>query len=184
VNVTSDLISKYEGLVRTTAARYVDHCEEDFDDICQLFRMKVWQALESFEETRARDRRTDKHGRTALDRYVFTCIVNQGKDLVKKMKRNWAYLEEMSLERVAPEEQAHPVQREMPMLPSTLTADERQIVTLLYLDFDNGEISALMNVQRQTIVRRVRQIRVKLADWEPLATTSRGLRSPQPALAA
>lgn len=167
MNVTSDLIEKYEGLVLKTAARYVDHCEEDFDDICQLFRMKVWMALEGYDGTKIKSERTDSHGRTPCDRYVFACIVNQGKDLVKKMKRNWAYLEEMTLERVAPEDQAHPVQRDLPMLPSTLSANEHQVVTLLYLDFDNGEIARLMNVQRQTIVRQVRRIREKMADWKP-----------------
>lgn len=187
--VTDDLITQYEGLIRSTAWRYVGHCEEDYDDICQLFRVKTWQALLSFDPSKVKNQAArDTAGRTPQDRYVYACIKNRGKDLVKAVKRNWAYMEDLG-EHAAPdqfeqryllaaEEEVHQVLQDMPLIPSTLSPNEHQIVTLLYLDFDNGEIASFLNWPRQKVQIVVRRIREKMADWEPTSPTVPGDAAP------
>lgn len=183
--VTDSMIAYYEGLVRRTAARYEPHCEEDFEDICQLFRVKAWKALESYDPSKVKARLDTRGAVEHRDAYVYACIKNQGKDLVKKVRRNLAYLEDFADRQhtlmITGEDEVHGVLRDMPVLPSTLSPQERQVVTLLYLDFDNGEIASCMNVQRQTIVRQVRRIREKMADWKPTAiqTAASPDRSPE-----
>ena len=73
-----DQIAGYEGLVRATAARYVGKVEAmDFDDICSVLRIKVWQALVKFDPAKCR---TNEEG------FVFMCVRNRCKDLVKRQK--------------------------------------------------------------------------------------------------
>jgi RNA polymerase sigma factor (sigma-70 family) len=187
--IDSSLITHYEGLVLRTAALYVERCEEDFEDIAQLFRIKVWKALESYDRRKVKAKLDTRTAEEHRDAYVYACIKNQGKDLEKRVKRNLACLDELAERQpvklgIAREDEVYGVLRELPRLPSTLTAQERQVVTLLYLDFDNGEIAACMNVQRQTIVRQVRRIREKMADWKPTTTVSLPVPALPPALAA
>lgn len=167
------LIRRYEGVVRKTAAMTVEHCDEDFDDICQLFRIKVWKALLSYDPTKVKNEVPDTYGRTPRDRYVFACIKNQAKDLKKRVKRNVSYIEEMT-ERfeagylgTTEEEIFHMIEESAPLIPSTLSDRERKIVTLLYLDFDNGEIGEQLGIQRKQVATLVRGIREKMADWAP-----------------
>lgn len=184
--VTDELICHYEGLIRKTAALYVDHCEEDYDDIVQLFRVKVWKALLHFEPKRVKKNAhlaEDKQ----RDRFVFACVLNQAKDLTKRVKRNWAYIEDFapsgdhhghdygatdrfeSRYLKATEEQVFGVIQEgLPLIPSSLTQKERQVIALLYLDFDYGEISAAAEVPRKEVATLVRGIREKMADWRPV----------------
>lgn len=199
-----ELLRHYEGVVRKTAALTVDHCEEDFDDICQLFRIKAWKALLSFDATKVKSgaKLTVEEQR---DRYVYACIKNQAKDLVKRVRRNIVYIEEMLQEpggdrlhdhritrdnfgarylSVAEEQVFHMVEEGAPLIPSTLDARERRIVTLLYLDFDNGEIGEELGIQRKQVATLVRGIREKLADWAPPGwkppTSGRRKKAPRP----
>jgi RNA polymerase sigma factor (sigma-70 family) len=188
-DIDSKLISQYEGLVKKTASLTVEHCEEDFDDICQLFRVKVWKALLSFDPTQVKDAEAkDKHGRTAQDRYVYMCVKNMAKDLVKRVRRNIISMEQMVQEpggdfahdhrishdnftsrylSVAEDQVFQEVEEAVPLIPSTLDARERRIATLLYLDFDNGEIGQQLGIQRKQVATIVRGMREKLADWAP-----------------
>lgn len=188
-DIDSKLIQHYEGVVRKTAALTVDHCEEDFDDICQLFRIKAWKALASFDTTKVKNPQAgDAQGRTPQDKYVYACIKNQAKDLVKRVKRNTMYIEEMVQEpggdpmhdhrithdnfsarhlSVAEEQVFEMVEGSSFVLPSTLDGRECKIVTLLYLDFDNGEIGEQLGIQRKQVATLVRGIREKLRDWAP-----------------
>lgn len=171
----SNEIAHFEGLVRKTAALTVEHCEEEFDDICQLFRIKAWKALLSFDASKVRS----SGGLTVeeqRDRYVYACIKNQAKDLVKRVRRHTTYIAdqmekdtrfEVGFLGVAEEQVFHMIEEATPLIPSTLDARERLIVTLLYLDFDNGEIGAQLGIQRKQVATLVRGIREKMADWAP-----------------
>jgi RNA polymerase sigma factor (sigma-70 family) len=176
-DIASDpnLLRRYEGVVRTTASMTVERCEEEFEDICQVFRIKVWKALVSFDASRLKSEDADSMGRTALDRYVFACIKNQQKDLEKKVKRahRISYIEDMNetfeagFLGVSDDLIFTAVEEVAPLIPSTLDARERQIVTLLYLDFDNGEIGQQLGIRRERVAKIIREIRQKLADWAP-----------------
>lgn len=180
-------MAKYEGVVISTAARTVPFCQDDFEDICQTYRIAVWKALETYDLSKVKREQPDANGRTALDRYVFACMKNRMKDFIKKVKRDLASLDELQEvipALVAGEDEVHVLQRDMPMLPSTLTPTERQVVTLLYLDFDYGEVAEFLNWRRPRVAIFVRSIRVKMADWKPTASapgrTSAALPSAAP----
>lgn len=169
------LIRRYEGVVRKTAALTAERCEEEFDDICQRFRIKVWKALVSYDPSKLTNEKPDASGRTPRDRYVFACIKNEAKDLEKKVKRSHRvrYIEDMvedgddRLLGVEEDQVFNGVEEVAPLIPSTLDERERQIVALLYLDFDNGEIGERLGIKRKQVATLVRGIRVKLADWAP-----------------
>lgn len=190
------LLAHYEGLIRKTAALYVDSCEEDYDDIVQLFRIKVWKALLYFEPKRVKKNAhlaEDKQ----RDRFVFACVLNQAKDLTKRVKRNWAYMEDIAPSTArgegnsatdrfdsrylkATEEQVFGVIQEgLPLIPSSLTQKERQVIALLYLDFSYGEISETAELPRKDVATLVRGIREKMADWRPTPVTA-SAPSPEP----
>lgn len=169
----------YEGLVRKTASIYEPLCEEEFDDIAQVLRMTVWRALTAYNPARSR---------LPLERFVFSCVKNRCKDLVRKRRRNELYIEDVAPaqleERSAVGERSTRdrfearylsaddtdfdiVEAGMPTIPSTLTAREREVVALLYLDFSQREAMEMLGIRRNEMERSVRQIRVKMADWKP-----------------
>lgn len=172
----SQRIRKYEGLVRKTASMTVDYCELEFDDICQLYRIKAWKAVESFDPSQVKNPEAkDKFGRTPEDRYVYLCIKNQQKDLCARKRHNPTYIEDMS-ERfeagflsVAAGEVFDLVEDEMPGLPFDLSDRELRIIAMLYLDLDNGEIGAQLGIKRKQVATLVRGIQQKMREWAPEA---------------
>lgn len=178
-SVTDTDILHYEGLVRKTASMYVDMVEEEYDDLCQLLRVKAWKALLSFDPAKSTQ---------GQDKYVFSCLRNQVKDFLKKKKHNVLFIEDIAPLRgdrtdtqdfnardafehrylESSEEDAFAtVEDELPNLPSTLTGTERNVALLLYLDFDYGEIGAELLVSRKEVGTTVKGIREKMADWKP-----------------
>lgn len=179
--VTDNEIRHYEGLVRKTASMYANIVEEDFDDICSLLRIKVWQALLAFDPAKARQPK---------DAYVFMCVKNRVKDLVKKVRRNDIYIED-----IAPTEGTHMRENvggqingqrdrfeskylvaleeqvfgdlDKPLIPSTLSGRERTVLAYLYLDYPQAEIAEVMEVSRKEVATSVRGIRTKMDDWRP-----------------
>lgn len=178
-NATQIDVSRYEALCRKTASMIVGKVEKmEYDDICQRFRIKAWYALQNYNVNR---------DRVGVDRFVFACIQNEKKDLLKRVKRNEALIEDLapsgddgygngSITRSEFEarylqetgEQAfHSVEEELPFLPSTLSTLERQVVHFLYLAFDYDEISATLGIPRKEVAPVIRGIREKMADWKP-----------------
>lgn len=187
----SEDIPHYEGLVRKTAARYVAFVEEDFEDICAIFRQKVWRALVKYDPARSK---------MTQDTFVFSCIKNQGKDLVKRSRseaarrRRWdTFIEDEApafaspegfragtdLSRDAFEHQYLQLSSEdvygridegVLLLPSTLTEVERQVVGLLYLDYMQSEAIVLLGMSKGIMERTMKAIREKMADWRPSAS--------------
>jgi hypothetical protein len=197
-----------EGLVKETANQIVERgVELDFEDIAQLLRIKVWHAACKFSEERAAasprlGKPRDKHGRTPLERFIFTCVANLRKDIEKRPRHHissideirdrclssptldapnladWFDLRYLSVDHEqvfgAVEDDAEH------LLPSTLTHSERQ-VALLRL---NGKM--LMEIDRELGLSRaqreelMRSIQAKVADWHPSAEPTRGPTLPLP----
>lgn len=165
-------IAFYEGLIHRTAGIYARYVEEEYEDIVALFRIKVWRALESFDPSKTT---------IARENYVFMCVKNQAKDLVKRRKRNHAYIEDYreptggaDLNRFDGHYLAMTEERafeelfdELPLIPSTLTDLEREVVALLYLDYTQRESADLLGVSRSEMERAMKSVRAKLADWRP-----------------
>lgn len=182
-------IAYYEGLVFKTTSMYVEIVEDDFDDVQQFLRIKVWRALESFDPALARQ---------TVDGYVFQCMRNGVKDLLKKKRRDLSYIEDHAdhyqhephgsnaprpLDRFehsylsADHEQTFGAVDEQGALvmPSTLTPTERSIVALLYAGYTQKEAAVHLGLRRAEMERSVKSIRQKLADWRPSNIERAGL---------
>lgn len=167
----------YEGLVRKTAARYEPYVEEEYEDLCSLFRIKAWRALESFDPEKSR---------IPVERYVFSCMVNLGKDLLKKHKRNEAYIEDFAGEDesgvdhfesqyLAQDEDSafrELTSLDQPLIPSTLTSVEVRVVLLLYCDRSYAEIALAVGVAKRDVAAAVKSVKEKMADWRPTPDAS------------
>lgn len=173
--VLSEDIEKYEGLVFKTATLYERKVELELDDLRQIFRIKVWRALESFDPAKST---------VGVDRYVFSCLVNQGKDLLRKRRRNDAYIEDLApldtdegqrnafeakYLALEPEEVFKLVEGETALVPNTLTGVERRVVCLLYADYKKGEIQKALSIGKREFSAAMAGVRVKMADWSPSA---------------
>lgn len=182
--VTDDLIRYYEGLVRKTAARYEPYLEEEFEDICQVFRVKVFRALLAFDRTRSS---------LARDNYVFGCLVNQAKDLLKKKKRNLLFIEDLAprddltnggvrdrfeSQYLADDEVFAEIESDGVLIPSTLNLDERRVLVCLYLNYSQPEAAVRLGMQRNHVAIAVRTIREKMADWDPGAPSGQNVTQP------
>lgn len=166
----------YEGLIFTTASMYAPQVEEEFEDICQLLRMKVWRALELFDPERSK---------MPVERYVFMCVKNRCKDLVTKHRRGEVYMEDQrrnagedvgSLDwfenrylSTDHEQTFGDVDEGAPLMPSTLTGREREVIVLLYRHHTQAEVVRILSLRRSEMERIMRTIRDKMADWKPTA---------------
>lgn len=186
-------ISHYERLIFKHAMRVASIVEMDFEDIQQTYRIKAWKALESFDEARFGGRPPHREGhidcRCRRCRYVFLCLKNMEKDLLKRVRRGDLFIEDLapssSSEGSGLQSRDHfearylaagaevvyaVVEDDDVHLPSTLTLQERRIVVLLYHDFTQAEIRRHLGIERSEMDRRVKSIRVKMADWRPSST--------------
>lgn len=168
-------IAAYEGLVRTTASRYVPFLDDDFEDIAQVLRLKIWKALQAFDPAKATQ---------SIEGYVFMCMRNQVKDLLKGQdRRNRArggatiFIEDASggntdrfqeMHMSASQEQAFfTVEDEAVELPATLTDLETKVVGLLLLDLNQTEIATAIGVTRQRVRTAHLAVQEKMLDWRP-----------------
>lgn len=148
-------VEDFEGLVYTTARRYSDAlADEDFEDIRQILRTKVWQALERYDAHRSAK---------SVQEYVFGCVANQVKDLLKaQSRRNRArggallHLEDLENfePQIAEERALAAVEDQMP-LPPGLTRIERQLALLLVAGHSLTDAAEALGVSRST-ARRAR----------------------------
>jgi RNA polymerase sigma factor (sigma-70 family) len=163
-------VEDFEGLVFTTARMIAGQCREDEDDIRQLLRVKVWQALRSYDPQLAKQ---------PVEKYVFMCMRNKVKDLVKLKPYGEVFIEDQShtdagRERwelrhlsATAEQVFHDVEEERPPLPSTLTELERRVALLLYADYNQTEVARLLGVGRKKVRTAHANIVIKMADWRP-----------------
>jgi hypothetical protein len=59
------------------------------------------------------------------------------------------------------------VEDEPPLIPSTLSELELQVVCLMYRDYRQTEIARYLRVEKREVEKAVRSIRTKMADWSP-----------------
>lgn len=183
--VTDADIQRYEGLIFTTATLYEGKVEGmDLDDLRQVFRIKVWRALESYDP---------KRSSLPEGRFVFGCLVNQGKDLIRRRKpgvrtEDGRFLGDIYIEDVAPatdfengprdrfeanylsvssEEVFELIEREEAVVPNTLTGVERSVVCLLYASYKKSEIARHLGLSRREMAAAIEAIHTKMADWAP-----------------
>jgi DNA-directed RNA polymerase specialized sigma24 family protein len=180
----SDELANFEGLVFRTAQMYVPFVQEEEDDIRQLLRIKVWQALTAYDPAKVRGQ--------SREEYVFMCVKNRVKDLLKRKHRPEDFIEDKAPSdaamRAAFEGRylAHDEEAEVEAicegrveLPSTLTLLEVHVVRLLLLDLNQTEISTRLGVSRAKVREAHASVKLKMADWgqdnepAPLATGQR-----------
>lgn len=152
-------IAFYEGLVRKTAAMIAPAVQEDYEDIVAILRIKVWRALVAFDPSRAR---------LPVERYVFMCVTNQKKDLLKRKRRHEVPLDEEYDVRVDGDVVYSDVEDDVtPVIPCTLSAFERELVARLYLGYTERQAGQLLGLTRSQMERALDGVRVKMADWRP-----------------
>jgi RNA polymerase sigma factor (sigma-70 family) len=180
-------LPRYEGLVRKTASMYYKVFNEEFEDFAQTLRVKVCEALMSYDSSKSK---------MTEEKYVFSCLRNRVKDYLRKLQvRNEAGWKEPTLiEDVAParvgyedgprdqwdlhnfsigEDAAYQaLLADVPLLPSTLSFEEERVVALLYVGYNQVEIAKVLGVTRTAAIQMVQQIQTKMADWDPRPQTA------------
>jgi RNA polymerase sigma factor (sigma-70 family) len=167
-------ISPYLGLIHATAARYEPILDDDLDDIKQVLALKVAQAIVAFNPRRTR---------LPLRNFVFSCVTNRVKDLLKEQSRRndrrgggQLYVEDIGATAtvfeaaylcVSQEIVYAEVEDDEVRLPSTLTALERKVIELLLLDYNQTEIAAELRVTRAAVRKAHASVQYKMADWRP-----------------
>lgn len=196
-------LSLYEGLVFRHATRIVEIVEDDLDDIRQFYRLKAWGALRSFDADKAQRacfvcREPCGDGdRCARCKYVFICLKNAEKDMLKKRRRGHAFIEDLGPTTGSSDGDGQrrtgwfeerflstdheavygSVDEGQPLLPNTLTKLEVGVIVLLYRGYRQSEIARLVPLAKGELDRMMVSIREKMADWRPEAPASPAPRS-------
>lgn len=206
------LLSHYEGLVRKSAARYDGLVLHDFDDICQIFRVKVWKALLAWNPKDPRilkkiAKAVKEEGRDPKvveeelrDRFVFMCLRNQGKDLVKRRdpEKDPLFIEDLAQQTEksvngngregdrrdrfdakylsVEDEEVFGWLKAKDFPIEDLTRDERRVLVYMYLDYTQAETALRLGLPGKKVSAAVKSIRTKLADLAPT--------QPEPSLVA
>lgn len=177
----------YEGLVRKTAGMYARLVEDDYEDICQVLRLKAWRALNTYDPARSK---------LPVERYVFSCLRNQVKDLLKKKKREELFLldlghadatadsaftgkfatgaegitkQHFEARYLSIDEEAglSGLLDDMPTIPSTLSGKEKEVLALVYYGYSHTEIAVRLEISKREISTAMKAIKVKMSDWKP-----------------
>lgn len=166
--VDDETLRAFEGLVFRTAQMYERRLRVEREDLQQVLRIKVWMAIRAYDPRKSR---------TSLESFVFSCVRNQIKDLVKSRMRRVQhgveyFIDDLFTEDWARERFEHAYlsvddEAEEVLIPSTLTRDERSMIGLLYVGFSQVEIAEIMEVPRNEVTQRMTSIREKMADWRP-----------------
>jgi RNA polymerase sigma factor (sigma-70 family) len=169
----------YDGLVCATARRCVAFCEDDYDDVVQVLRVKVWQALRAYDPQKTR---TDR------DHYVFMCVRDRAKDVVKKKKRNQLHIEDLRVTSTTDRFDARYLCSTREANYAAIEDDddplagldelEREIAQMLTADYKQAQVARALGLQKVEMDRAMKSIRCKLAALRPAAepVTIVGLR--------
>jgi RNA polymerase sigma factor (sigma-70 family) len=176
----------YEGLIRSTALLVVSQLGsraepgDDLEDVMQLLRVKVWQALRWFKPDRM-PRKANEDAVQTRDRFVFMCLMNTKKDIAKRKRTAVLLIEDQAPARGGEHEDGprdafearylaesdEEIVRTPPLVPNTLTGFERRVLVLLYGDYKQVEIARRLGASEREVSGAVRALRAKLADWQP-----------------
>ncbi len=180
--MTNDVdLEPFEGLIFSTAQRYAPYLDEELDDIRQILRLKVWQALLAFERKRVRRYAGDLE--EARKSFVFSCVKNRVKDLLKEQSRlnkrrngTALHIEDMTDDlgsfegkyMAVEDVELHELIEGSVELPSSLTDLERALVQVLLTgDHTREEIALQLGIGRKRAGRLHHSVQEKLADWAP-----------------
>lgn len=165
-------IEYYEGLVVKTASMIAPYVEMEFEDIAQMLRYKVWRGIESFDPAKSKVPRRS---------YVFSCVVNQKKDILARKRRGVLYIEDLVSNDDGDQDDGFhgdylsvdtdvayaEVENEAIALPATLNFMERQVVLQLYLGTTPMELSRQLGISVRRLNATIAEVRAKMADWRP-----------------
>lgn len=159
---TTKALKDFEGLIFKTAVLYERRLRTEREDLQQVLRIRVWLALEAFEPSRTT---------TNVESFVFTCLRNQIKDLVKARMRRDNIAREFYLEDIESIE-SYPTYDDPflddDLLPTTITESERVVIGLMYVGYQRpSDMAPVLGVTPKEVSRRVASIRLKLADLRP-----------------
>jgi RNA polymerase sigma factor (sigma-70 family) len=153
-------IAFYEGLVRKTAALVSPFVQEEYEDIVAILRIKVWRALVAFDPERATQ---------PVERYVFMCVANQKKDLLKRKRRQEVPLDDTHDQRVERDVVYLAVEDATPVLPVTLNVLERNLIARLYLGYTERQTARSLGLSRAEMERALEGVRSKMTEREMAA---------------
>lgn len=160
---------------------------DGFDDVMQLLRVKVWQALRIYGIERM-PRKGDETAARTRDRYVFMCLMNLKKDIIKRKRAPTLMIEDLAPLRdtscgaergrardwfeakylAASHDDVYGIVDEpAPLVPNTLTELEQKVMLLLYRDYTHREIAQRLGASKGEVSSAVRGLRAKLGDWRP-----------------
>lgn len=160
----------YEGLVLATAARCVAFSEEGFDDVAQVLRVKVWQAVRAWDHTKSTTNR---------DKYVFMCVRDRAKDVVKKKKHNLLHIEDCRPDDsggssafdaqylCSSHDDNYGMIEDDDDLLAGLDELERKIVAMLSSDYKQAQVARTLGLAKVDMDRAMRSIRDKLSGLRP-----------------
>lgn len=161
--VTERDLAKYEAFIHTHAARVAGDVDDDYDDIVQAYRIKVWYALERFDPTK-----WPRHGAEEAERrFVFMCLKRAEKDVLKKRRRPEVFPEQMPEGACGHGEVYGAIDGGEVRLPDTLTKLELRVIVLLYRDYSQAEARRRLGLEKREMERMMVRIRDKLAAWRP-----------------
>jgi DNA-directed RNA polymerase specialized sigma24 family protein len=177
------LLEHYEGLVIATSVheKYRGIKRWDVEEVRQILRVKVWKALLSWDPSEPRTRARLINGKTeeqVRDAYVFGCVANQMKDLLKRDRERDLLVEDLA-ER-DPTFEARYLHSEFeattktvtstPLIPNTLTPDERLVLLCAYNGYNGPQSAERLGMTRGQVAMHIREIREKMRDWQPKKT--------------
>lgn len=148
-------IDFYEGLVRKTASLIAPYVQEEYDDIVAILRIKVWRALLTFDAARATQ---------PVQRYVFMCVANQKKDLLKRKRRHEVPFDDDYDPSVDRDVIYGEVEDVTPVLPCTLNLLERNLITRLYLGYTERQTARLLGLSRAEMENTLAGVRSKMTE--------------------
>lgn len=164
--------SAFEGLIFSTATKFEPVLDEELDEIRQILRIKVWHAICSYNSSRSK---------MELEHYVFGCVYNKVKDMLKSQGRREVarggrelslgelYQYEADQARLSISEEAAfaVIEAEELELPETITRFERSVVILHMAGFNQTEIAKALGATRKGVRHARTSVREKLATWRP-----------------
>jgi DNA-directed RNA polymerase specialized sigma24 family protein len=169
-----------------TASMYVGIIERmDFEDVCQVLRVRVWKALEAWDPTNQKTRKRLRSGKSEeelRDAFVFGCVRNQVKDLLKRNPPRDLLIEDVApdTEDVAlrdrfelryltddPDLIFREAEDSTPLVPNTLNRNERLVLACAYLGYNGPETAERIGIDKRRIASIMRSLREKMSDWRP-----------------
>jgi DNA-directed RNA polymerase specialized sigma24 family protein len=167
----SENLAEYTGLVKKTAILFSDKVGLEKDDLEQELWVSVMKSTSSFDAERSK--MTER-------RFVYSCVANRIKDLQRDYwRRRNAPLDVVYIENQVPgylepfissgghDETYGVVDDGNFVMPSTVTPIEEQIIFLLTIGYPQTEIAPLLGVEYEFVLKQMRKLRIKFADWAP-----------------